>query len=109
MAWPRRADGEEPDRAGNVWALFAFQFLNPKAWVMTLTVVAAFESVAIDRPSWFWLAALYAVIPAMCLLCWALAGAALGRMLRREVARRRFDVAMGALLVISSGLLVVHT
>jgi threonine/homoserine/homoserine lactone efflux protein len=89
-------------------ALFVFQFLNPKAWLMTLTAVAAFGS-ASGRPSWLWLLAMYVAIPSTCLLGWALAGTALSHWLGRADARRRFDAAMGLLLAISGVLLLVHS
>lgn len=98
-------DGSLPDAAR---ALFVFQFLNPKAWLMTLTAVAAFEG-ADDRPSWLWLLAMYVAIPTACLLGWALAGAALSRWLHRATPRRRFDTAMGLLLIVSGVLLIAHT
>ena len=78
-------------------ALFGFQFLNPKAWMMVLTTTAAAPDLAIWQ-----LAAVFVIVPVACLTVWAAGGAALTGFLARPTAAARFDHAMGALLVVSA-------
>jgi threonine/homoserine/homoserine lactone efflux protein len=91
----RRA-GSELASAGpeGALALFGFQFLNPKAWMMVLTTSAA----AADLARWQ-LAAVFVIVPVACLALWAACGAAFTRYLARPIAAARFDRVMGALLV----------
>lgn len=46
------------------------------------------------------------VIPGLCLLLWACAGAAIADWLRRPGPRRRFDRTMGGLLIVAAVLLL---
>ena len=80
--------------------LFAFQFMNPKAWVLVLTATAAARGPdAVSAPA---VALLVVAIPALCLLLWSALGRALLRWVQRPAARARFDRAMGALLLLSA-------
>jgi threonine/homoserine/homoserine lactone efflux protein len=106
---PRSGAGTEtaaPSRAAppaGAVALFGFQFLNPKGWIMVLTATAAAPGVA-----WWHLAAIFAIIPTLSLLIWSVLGAALSRLLARPAAAARFDRVMGALLVTSAIALVLE-
>ncbi|HET9819344.1 MAG TPA: LysE family translocator [Rhodanobacteraceae bacterium] len=84
--------------------LFAFQFLNPKGWVMVLTVVAALPAVDAAH-ALLYLAPLFVCIPAACLLLWAGLGGALAPHLRRPVVRQWTDRVLGALLILAALLL----
>jgi threonine/homoserine/homoserine lactone efflux protein len=92
---------------GGAWSLFAFQFANPKAWVLILTAAAAARRSG-RSPSEVLIAlvTLLTVIPITCLIGWAL----LGRVLMRRVqdARRQAWVAraMGMLLIASAASLI---
>lgn len=89
---PAAASSGPPVGAGAL-ALFGFQFLNPKGWMMVLTATAA-PGVA------FWqLAALFAVIPPICLALWSVSGAALSGQLARPRVALWFDRAMGIVLL----------
>ncbi len=86
------ASSGRPAPAGAL-ALFGFQFVNPKGWMMVLTATAA-PGVA------FWqLAALFAIIPPVCLTLWSASGAALSGPLGRPRVAAWFDRAMGILLL----------
>jgi threonine/homoserine/homoserine lactone efflux protein len=85
-------------------ALLGFQFLNPKSWVMVLTVLAALP-VAGWR-GYLTLAGLFVLIPTLCLLLWAGLGAYLARWLAQPRIRRSVDTLMGALLVACAVLLL---
>lgn len=89
--------------------LFAFQFINPKAWVLVLTVSAAASSAASRSsvqytalPGELALLLLFVAIPSGCLLAWAALGQAAKRLMQRRVARARFDRVMGLLLIVSA-------
>jgi threonine/homoserine/homoserine lactone efflux protein len=94
---PRRNEPPAGQLPTGAPALFGFQFLNPKGWVMVLTATSAAPGV----PLWQ-LAALFALIPLVCLLAWALLGSAISGALARPVVAVRFDRVMGALLLASA-------
>lgn len=100
---------EPPALLAGVWGLLAFQFLNPKSWLLVLTVTAsAYSGGGLDR-GLLPLAALFVLVPAVCLGLWSWAGVALTRWLRRPALRTRVDRAMGGLLVASAVLLLLET
>lgn len=90
----------------SAWSLFAFQFVNPKAWAIALTATTALEGSRSLGAALFDLVTLFALIPAACLLLWSAAGAALSRHLRRPHIRLAFDRVLG-LLLLSSAILVM--
>ena len=93
-----------PALPAGIVGVFAFQFLNPKGWIMALTAVAAAQADAGTTTHWQ-LAALFLLIPLSCLLAWSALGVALGAALRRPATRHRFDRAMGVLLLACAVLL----
>lgn len=86
-------------------SLFAFQFVNPKGWVMVLTVTAAANGAGPAHNSW-WLAALFAGIPALCLALWSALGAAMTAAMDRAPVRNLLDRVLGVLLIASAVLLL---
>lgn len=80
-----------------VVALFGFQLLNPKGWIMVLTATSAASGVA-----WWHLAAIFAIVPALSLLVWSMVGSVLAQALSRPSVAACFDRAMGLLLVVSA-------
>jgi threonine/homoserine/homoserine lactone efflux protein len=77
----------------------AFQFLNPKAWVMNLTAATLF----LPRELTMLAAAAYmllvgVVLPAPCVLVWALFGSSLRSVLARRRGRLAFNSAMALAL-----------
>jgi threonine/homoserine/homoserine lactone efflux protein len=123
------AESQERLPAG-VAGLFGFQFLNPKSWVLVLTATAATPASWSALARFGQLAALFAVIPTVCLLLWAALGKATaaaaatakhegsGTGLAREAsgataagggrAGERLDRILGALLIASALLLLVE-
>lgn len=87
------------------WGLFGFQFVNPKGWAMVLTVVAAWP--AAHLADYLPLVVLFTLIPLACLLIWAGGGRLLASRLACLRFRRRVDLAMGGLLLISAVLLLI--
>lgn len=76
----------------------ALQLLNPKAWLLVTTATAAISGVS----GLLTLAVLLVLITSLCLSIWAIAGAALSRMLDLPTARKWFERAMGGLLLLSA-------
>lgn len=96
-----------PALPAGVWGLFAFQFLNVKAWLLVLTVAAAAQASLGVAGALPMLAGFFVLVPAACLALWAWAGVALRRALRRPETRVVVDRVMGLLLVASSLLLIL--
>ncbi len=103
---PRQAATTSEALPAGILGLIGFQFLNPKSWVIVLTVLAAMPATGL--PDYLRLAGLFVLIPALCLLLWAALGAWLVRWLVRPGARRGVDIAMGFLLVACAFLLLIE-
>ncbi len=89
-----------------ITGLFCFQFLNPKSWVMALSLVAAFPPLGMVQ-TLAWLIPLFLLIPTASLLLWALLGQQLATHLRNPGLRRRVDRIMGLALLASACLLLL--
>ena len=104
LAWriatapPPTLDAAGDARPLNVWEAAAFQFANPKAWIMGLTLTASFlpanGSLVVNA---FLLALLMEAVAFPCVSFWALFGRTLGTRLRTPRAWRIFNGVMGAL------------
>ncbi len=106
----RLSDASEED-AGKPLTFFqaaAFQWLNPKAWTMAITALAAF---ALPPP--YHIASAAAVIVAYFLMCvpcislWTLLGQELVRLLRSDRARQIFNTTLALLTVASVSLIFI--
>jgi threonine/homoserine/homoserine lactone efflux protein len=86
--------------------LVGFQFLNPKSWVMALTMLAAFPATSLR--GYLPLAGLFVLIPTLCLLSWAALGSWLAPWLALPGARRGVDIVMGVLLIACASLLLIE-
>jgi threonine/homoserine/homoserine lactone efflux protein len=83
-------------------AAAAFQWVNPKAWVMALSALAAYAGVVDGyTSSVFFIAALCALIAIPCSGVWLVFGASLSRLLKDPRVTRPFNWTMAALLVAS--------
>ncbi len=106
----RRAAGERwPRPPVEGWGLLAFQLLNPKAWLLVLTVTASAQArlgPGLALPA---LLALFTLVPAPCLAFWAWAGVAIERRLQSPASRARIDRALGILLIASAAFLLFET
>jgi threonine/homoserine/homoserine lactone efflux protein len=87
--------------------LLVFQLVNPKAWVLTLSAVAAVPPGRSPLELGLALAPIFVVVPAVCLLLWALGGTLLARHATKPLARR-IDRVLGAALFVSALLLLVE-
>jgi threonine/homoserine/homoserine lactone efflux protein len=86
----------------------AFQFLNPKAWVMNLTAATLFLPRELGAAA----AAAYmlvwgVLIPAPCVLVWALFGTSLRAVLARPRGRLAFNSTMALALGVTAVMMLI--
>lgn len=78
----------------------AFQYVNPKAWVMGATAAASFlpneQSILLEAST---LAGIFVAVNLPCITTWAAAGTAIGKLLTSEKRRRIVNGVLGLLLV----------
>jgi threonine/homoserine/homoserine lactone efflux protein len=80
----------------------AFQWVNPKAWVMAVGAIVTYTSIGNDYlGEVIAITALFFVIGAPCIWLWLWLGASLQRILRSPQAIRIFNRSMAALLIAS--------
>ncbi len=90
------------------WQAAAFQWVNPKSWLVSASAAGAFLSGnggVLGQAIWFGLLFVLAALPGC--LVWLALGATARRLLQSERARRTFNIAMGALLAGSALLYLV--
>ena len=104
LAW-RIAMAGQPGRAGQSRArpmtfleAAAFQFVNPKAWVLAVTAMALYTSPAAHLWSVMIITAAFTVVNLPSVSVWAGFGVALKSLLADPVKLRYFNLAMGLLL-----------
>lgn len=112
IATARPATGDDADADGRPFTFLqaaAFQYANPKAWVMAISAVTAFT---LTGDGYVVSAAAVAVtcslvnLPSISL--WAGFGVALGRLLRSPRAWRVFNLTMGGLTIACVGLILLR-
>jgi threonine/homoserine/homoserine lactone efflux protein len=108
LAWQLRSMAFTQDERGGAKPMSfvgaaAFQFVNPKAWVMAVTGVSAF--LPMMQPVWFAIfvfCLVFCAINLPCVSVWAGTGAALRRHLTQPKWQRLFCAVMVALTVYSA-------
>ena len=107
-----RARGAQAGRAGKpitFAAAAAFQFLNPKAWVMSLTAATLFLPPQLGQIlASGYVATIVAAVNLPCITAWALFGSSLGLALSRPAARRVFNWVMAAALAATGVMMVTQ-
>lgn len=84
------------------WQAVAFQWVNPKAWVMNIGAVAAFTVAGTALvPQMLTLAGIFMLVGLVCVGAWLFAGRLLQTLLRHPWQQRAFNVFMAVLLVVS--------
>lgn len=105
LAWklaraaPMARDGDRAARPMTFIGAAAFQWVNPKAWVMAVGAVTTYLPQAFGAADVLLLAALFGVLNAPCVGAWAAFGTAMRSMLHDPRAVRWFNLAAAALLV----------
>ena len=103
MAWRLAVDrsgvavGAGTSRRPSMLAGAAMQWLNPKAWLATLSGMAVYGIAQVGL-----FAAIYFAVCFASIAAWAVAGSTLGGVLATGRALRRFNIAMAALLAASA-------
>ena len=100
------AEGHAPQPISFLQAA-AFQFVNPKAWVMSLSAVALFLPGGMNTlAASTYLISMMVIINMPCIAVWALFGTALRGLLKRRPARLAFNVSMAVALA-ATGVIMV--
>ncbi len=94
------AGGKRRPRPFRFWEAAAFQWINPKAWVMCVGVIAQFVDGAAPFADALTAAAAFAAAGMCSSHAWAGFGAAMGRWLGDGPRLRLFNAAMAALLLV---------
>ena len=79
----------------------AFQWINPKAWIMALTAVATYTNPQDYTRTVLVVALVFGIVNLPCISTWALFGTVLRGALQRPAVLRAFNWIMGALLIAS--------
>lgn len=95
------ADGEDRARPFTFWEAAAFQWVNPKAWIMVVGMIAAYMPAGYMAQELVVAALLLAAVNYPSISFWTLFGAAVGSVLRTPRAMRRFNGGMAFLLLLS--------
>jgi len=104
---PAEAGGGHAPRPLTFLEAAAFQFLNPKAWVMNLTAATLFLPRELGPAAAAGYMLLWGVLlPAPCALVWALFGTSLRGLLARPRGRLAFNSAMALALGVTAVMMV---
>lgn len=76
----------------------AFQWVNPKAWVMAVTAMAVYADPARPFLSVLLVGVIFALVNAPCISSWTLFGVAMRQFLSDPVRLKWFNIAMGVAL-----------
>jgi threonine/homoserine/homoserine lactone efflux protein len=101
LARSMAADAGEQARPLTFVESAAFQWINPKAWVVALTVMAVHTSAHAPLVSVGLVVLIFALVNLPAISCWAAFGVTLRGFLADPARMRRFNIAMGLLLVAS--------
>lgn len=107
MAWklvsakPASAEVASRNEPMGFWAALAFQWVNPKAWVMTVTVMSTYVPPEGGRAAMLTILAMFAIVGLPCSLLWLGFGQAMRQWLQDPVRLRVFNVCMALALVAS--------
>jgi threonine/homoserine/homoserine lactone efflux protein len=108
IATAGRAKSGERERPIGFFEAVAFQWVNPKAWLICASAVGSFLQTegasAIPQAALF--AAIFIAVGTPCMFAWLGFGATMQRFLQTERALRGFNIAMGLLLAGSVFVLV---
>ena len=105
---PAQADARHAPRPLTFLEAAAFQFLNPKAWVMNLTAATLFLPHELGAAAAAGYMLVWGVlIPAPCVLLWALFGTSLRAVLARRRGRIAFNSAMALALGVTAVMMLI--
>lgn len=113
LAWKIGTSGDLKVKSGEHRPMrfheaIAFQWINPKAWMMVLTAATTIRLSAEFGPNTLLMAVLFFVIGLPCICVWAAFGTGMRRFLSNPRRLRAFNVAMALSLIVSMYPLVAH-
>jgi threonine/homoserine/homoserine lactone efflux protein len=101
------AEAAESRKPLTVMEAAGFQFLNPKAWVMTLTAAAMFLPRELGLlTACAYMVGIMAVVNLPCITVWALFGSSMRGFLAKPAGRATFNVVM-AVAMVATGIAMV--
>jgi len=99
---PKPSPDETRNRPISFLQAAAFQWVNPKAWILVLSAISTYTD--IDRallPQVIAITAIFAVISIFSVMIWTMLGVGIAQALKEPRSRRIFNVTMAAALAIS--------
>ncbi|MEP9377740.1 LysE family translocator [Aquabacter sp. CN5-332] len=100
--------GPDQSRPPGFLQSVAFQWVNPKAWTVALSVIPAFTHSGTDMlPQVLVIAAAFVVTTLPSLAIWAIFGVAMSRVLQDDLQRQRLNVILATLVAASVVLLLL--
>jgi threonine/homoserine/homoserine lactone efflux protein len=111
LGWRILRSGQAQERESRkpltVMEAAGFQFLNPKAWVMTLTAAAMFLPRELGLlTACAYMVAIMAVVNLPCITVWALFGSSMRGFLAKPSGRATFNIVM-AVAMVATGIAMV--
>jgi threonine/homoserine/homoserine lactone efflux protein len=95
-----QTQGASSARPMNFVEAVAFQYVNPKAWVMGITAAGAFlPTDAGTGRSTFVFGLVFGLVNLPCIVAWAAAGSTIGRFLENDRTRRVINLVLAGLLL----------
>ncbi len=79
----------------------AFQWINPKAWYMGMTAIAAFTTSQSSLLSVMLVALVFGLVNLPCITCWMMAGSQIRRFLNSHWRLRAFNITAAMLLALT--------
>jgi threonine/homoserine/homoserine lactone efflux protein len=112
LGWTLLGNGEIREGHANhpigFWRAAAFQFVNPKAWVMSLTAVSLFLPQELSVVAGcIYLVTMMVLINLPCIVVWALFGSSLRGYLTQPARRMAFNISMAVALVATGVIMVL--
>ena len=95
-------DHKAKNRPLTFWEAAFFQWVNPKAWIMTMGALATFSSLH-SEPTWqaIYLSLIFMVTAFPSVGLWLISGATLRKVLKKPAYLQVFNLSMATLLVLS--------
>lgn len=98
-AAPPSPDATQTAHPMGFWAAAAFQWVNPKAWVMAMTAMSTYLPGEAGPLQVGLLAGLFVLINAPCVTCWAAFGSSMRQLLQDPLRLRIFNISMAVALI----------
>lgn len=105
---PQAGEQRTGRRPMSFLAAAAFQWLNPKAWIMAVGAITTYLPPQATALAVVALASVLAIVNTPCVFVWAAFGVGLRRFLTKPSQVRVFNIAMAALLVLSLYPILAH-